>query len=88
MSQEQVEKYIELQEKLQDVSNRKIRIEEQYKAKKQALKELITDIKKEGHEPNELKKVISDMEKEFDSELSKFEGDLNNISNKLSKIEG
>jgi len=88
MSQEQVEKYMELEEKLKDVSTRKIRIEEQYKSKKSDLKELIDEIKGEGYNPKELKSIIATLEKEFDQELKDFESSLDKISSQLSKIEG
>jgi uncharacterized protein (UPF0335 family) len=88
MSKEQVERYMKIEEKLKDVSTRKIRVEEQYKAKKNDLKDLIEEIKKEGYNPNELKSVIEGLEKEFNDELEVFEKTLEEISGKLSKIEG
>jgi uncharacterized protein (UPF0335 family) len=88
MSQEQVERYLKIETKLKDVTTRKIRIEEQYKSKKKDLKDLIDEIKGEGYNPNELKSVIEGLEKEFKEELETFESTLEDISSKLSKIEG
>jgi len=87
MSKEQVEKYMELEKKLKDVSTRKIRIEEQYKAKKKDLKDVIDEIRGEGYDPKDLKNVIAGLESEFNKELKSFEATLNEISEKLSKIE-
>lgn len=87
MSQEQVEKFIEIEEKLKDVSTRKIRIEEQYKNKKQALKDLVDEIKSQGYNPNELGKTIKKMESDLAIKLENFEKEIEEISKKLSEIE-
>lgn len=87
MSQEQVEKFIEIEEKLKDVSTRKIRIEEQYKNKKQALKDLVDEIKSQGYNPNELGKTIEKMESDLAIKLENFEKEIEEISKKLSEIE-
>jgi len=87
MSQERVERYMEIEKKLKDVSTRKIRIEEQYKAKKKDLKDIIDEIKGEGYNPKDLKNIIVELEAEFNEELKIFESTLDDISQKLSKIE-
>jgi mannitol/fructose-specific phosphotransferase system IIA component (Ntr-type) len=83
-----VERYRELQKKRDLLNNQKIRLDEQYKAKKQALTEIIDKIRALGIEPNKLKEVISEKESALKLKLNTFERDIEDVSKKLSAIQG
>jgi hypothetical protein len=84
----EVEKFMELEKKENDLKTRKIRIEEQLKAKKQALTDLIKEIKAAGYDANDLQKLRTTKKQEAKEKLEKYETDLNKLSEELSKIEG
>lgn len=85
---DQIERFKELSEKLKGVSERKIRLEEQYKSKKQSLTDLLTEIKNAGYDPKTLGSVIKEKEESLKSAIETFEQELQTVSTKLSEIEG
>lgn len=82
-----VDKYMELEEKKKDLEKKIIRIEEQYRSKKQAMVELVEQIKKDGYDPKKLKEIIAEKEEEISNLVSDFENKLKDTSDKLSTIE-
>lgn len=84
---DQVERFKELEARRQDLSTRKIRLEEQYNAKRENLSSLIDEVKKAGYEPKTLKKTISDMEKKLAKDIEEFEAAINTASQQLAAIE-
>ena len=83
----EVEKFIELEKRDNDLKTRKIRLEEQLKSKKQALKDLIEEIKAAGYDASDLQKLRETKRQEAKDKLEKYEKDLNRLSEELSKIE-
>ena len=81
------ERFMKLQEEAEDLKTRKIRLEEQCKAKEQELRALIEEIKAEGYDPKQLKKTIEEMEKQLDKDIAEFETGLQEASKELSAIE-
>jgi hypothetical protein len=88
MSSQDAEKFIKLQKLLKEYDTKKIRIEEQYKNKKEILTNLVKEIKDMGFEPKELASIITKKEEEIKKAVETFEAELNIVSSKLSKIEG
>lgn len=84
---DQVEKFKELETRRQELSTKKIRLEEQYNAKREALASLIEEVKNAGYDPRTLKKTISEMEKKLASDIEEFETAINDASRQLAKIE-
>ena len=84
---DQIEKFKSLDETRKNLSEKKIRIEEQFKSKKQALSSLIKEIQEEGYDPKKLGEIIQEKEKEVEDRISKFEEDLQEASGKLAEIE-
>lgn len=84
---EQVEKFKELEKSRRELSEKKIRLEEQFKSKKKDLKDLIAEIEKEGIDPQKLGQVIQQKEKSIKERIERFETELREASEKLSKIE-
>lgn len=87
MSSSEVDKFIELEEKLENVKTRKIRLEEQYKNKSQSLREVVDKIKKYGYDPKDLKNVIAKKEEDLKKQIKEFEDKLEKVSDQLSQIE-
>jgi uncharacterized protein (UPF0335 family) len=85
---DQIELFKELNEKLRNFSDRKIRLEEQYKSKKQALTDLLTEIKDAGYDPKTLGSVIKEKEEFLKTAINAFEQELQTVSTQLSEIEG
>jgi len=83
----EVEKFIELEKKDNELRTRKIRLEEQLKSKKQALKDLIEEIKAAGYDASDLQKLRETKKQEAKDKLNKYESDLVKLSEELSKIE-
>lgn len=84
----EVDRFMELEKKENELKTRKIRLEEQLKAKKQALTELIKEIKAAGYDANDLQKLRAAKKQEAKDKLEKYEQNLNKLSEELSKIEG
>ncbi len=85
---DQIERFRELNDMLKVLSEKKIRLEEQYKSKKEALTNLITEIKDAGFDPKNLGAVIKEKEEALKTAISSFEGELQKVSQLLSQVEG
>jgi uncharacterized tellurite resistance protein B-like protein len=84
---DQVERFKALEKKRQELQTKKIRLEEQYNAKREALSAIIAEVKKAGYDPKTLKKTIADMETKLKQDIDTFESDLDKASKQLSAIE-
>jgi mannitol/fructose-specific phosphotransferase system IIA component (Ntr-type) len=87
MVNQQIEKFENLMKKQKLLEEKKIRLEEQYKNKKEALLELIEEIKKAGYNPKELSTKIQEKENELIEQIKNFEKELEEVSSKISEIE-
>lgn len=85
---DQIENFRDLQSKLRNLSDKKIRLEEQFKTKKKDLTNLITEIREAGYDPKNLGVVIKEKEASLKIAIDSFEKDLQTVSTKLSEIEG
>lgn len=84
---DQVERFKALEKRRQELQTKKIRLEEQYNAKREALAAVIAEVKKAGYDPKTLKQTISDMEEKLKRDMDVFESDLEKASKQLSSIE-
>jgi DNA repair exonuclease SbcCD ATPase subunit len=85
---DQIERFKELNETFKSLSEKKIRLEEQFKARKKALSELITEIKDAGYDPTKLNDVIKEKEISLKTAIGDFEAELQEVSSKIAEIEG
>lgn len=85
---DQIDRFRELNDKLKVLSEKKIRLEEQYKSKKEALTNLITEIKTAGFDPKNLGAVIKEKEEALKTAIGSFEGELQKVSELLTQVEG
>lgn len=87
MMKDQIERFKELNDKLKNLSEKKIRLEEQFKNKKQTLTDLIKEIKAAGYDPTKLSEVIKEKEETLKNDISTFENELQTVSTQLAEIE-
>ena len=85
---DQIEHFKGLNDQLKSLSEKKIRFEEQFKTKKQALTDLVKEIRDAGYDPRNLGEVIKEKEKALTSAISTFEKELQAVSAQLTDIEG
>jgi uncharacterized protein (UPF0335 family) len=85
---DQIELFKELSEKLKTMSEKKIRLEENFKTKKQALTDLVKEIKDAGYDPRNLGEIIQEKENSLKEAISTFELELRTVSTQLAEIEG
>jgi len=83
----ELSKFTKLKEDLRSLENRKIRIEEQLKSKKQDLQELVLKIKESGYDPKKLNEIIVEKEKALKEQIQNFETKLQKASTQLTAIE-
>lgn len=81
------QKFVELNQKRENLKTKKIRLEEQYKSKETELKKLVAELKNAGYQPNELKKVIDEKTINISKNIADFEKMLEEASKALSEIE-
>jgi chromosome segregation ATPase len=83
----ELQKFPELKGKIDDLSNRKIRLEERLKNEKERLEKLIKEISDKGYDPRKLTEIKAGKEKEFKETLDQLETSVTDISTKLTAIE-
>lgn len=82
-----LEEFVELQKRREELRTKKIRLEEQYKSKKKALTELVEEIKSQGYDPSKLKDIIAQKEKDLTSSIEEFKSAVEKASAQLAEIE-
>ncbi|MBD3261263.1 MAG: hypothetical protein GF334_06195 [Candidatus Altiarchaeales archaeon] len=82
-----IEEFVGLQKRREELHTKKIRLEEQYKSKKKALTDLVEEIKSQGYDPSKLKDTISQKEKELTDSIEKFKAAVEKASSQLAEIE-
>jgi len=85
---DQIEHFRELTDKLKNLSEKKIRLEEQFKSKKKNLTDLIQEIRDAGYEPKNLGSIIKEKESALKDAIENFDKELQTVSTQLSEIEG
>lgn len=88
MMKDQIEHFKELNENLKTLTEKKIRLEEQFNSKKKDLTDLVQEIKEAGYDPRKLGEVIKEKEDNLQKAIGTFEKDLQKVSEQLTEIEG
>ena len=83
-----VQKFKDLKEKIDKLSTEKIRVDERYKTERGKLEKLLKEIQGKGYDPTKLSETKVLKEKELQATLTDLETKVNEISSKLSLIEG
>ena len=82
-----IEHFRELNDSLKNLSEKKIRFEEQLKAKKKDFVALKKQIEDAGYDPTKLDSIINQKEETLKSSITDFEKKLDKVSKQLSEIE-
>ena len=85
---DQIEHSKELNEDLKTLTEKKIRLEEQFNSKKKDLTDLVQEIKEAGYDPRKLGEIIKGKEEDLQKSIGTFEKDLQKVSEQLTEIEG
>jgi len=85
--QNEIEEFARLSDQLKKLDEKKIRLEEQYKNKKDTLTELLREIKAEGYDPMKLKEIIQEKEALIKSQVATFSEEMNKVSATIASIE-
>ena len=83
----EVERFKKAKEEIDNLSDKKIRLEERFKNEKQRLEELISEISDKGYDPKKLTEIREKKETELKDLLEKLEASINETSKKLNLIE-
>jgi hypothetical protein len=85
--QTEIEMFKELTDKTKSLGEKKIRLEEQYRSKKETLTALLKEIKAAGFDPAKLKETIAEKESQLKSQIVSFEQEVEKVSAMIAKIE-
>ena len=85
---DQVQRFVNLQEKIKSLSSDKIRTDERCKAETEKLEKLVEEIQKKGYDPTKLAEIKDAKEKELEKSLAELEQKVQEVSEKLKAIEG
>ena len=85
--QNEIEEFAKLSDQLKKLDEKKIRLEEQYKNKKDTLTEFLREIKAEGYDPMKLKEIIQEKEALIKSQVATFSEEMNKVSAMIASIE-
>lgn len=86
--EDQIKRFKELQEMSEELKTKKITLGAKYKAKKEALRDIVKEVKDLGIDPNKLGQVIKEKEEALAKEIEAFDKEVTEVSAKLAKIEG
>jgi predicted nucleic acid-binding Zn-ribbon protein len=83
----EVEKFLSLQKKIDDLSQTKIRVEERYKAEKAKLENLLKEIESKGYNPKDLSSIKAKLEQELKDGVASLEKEVKDLTDKLIPLE-
>jgi hypothetical protein len=82
-----VERVLKIKEKVADLSNKKIRIEERFKSEKANLEKLLEKITSNGYDPKKLTEIKNEKQELLQKALAEIEEKTKIVEQKLSAIE-
>ena len=85
--QSEIERFENVKKKLNDLSNKKIRIEERLSNEKSALEGLLAEITGKGYDPKNLAATRQEKQNEVNELLKKLETGVEEAEKKLQSIE-
>jgi predicted nucleic acid-binding Zn-ribbon protein len=85
--QNEIDRFKTLTEQVKTLDEKKIRLEEQYRNKKETLTALLKEIKAAGYDPAKLKETIQEKEEQLKAQIASFEEEVTKVSSMIAKIE-
>jgi DNA repair exonuclease SbcCD ATPase subunit len=87
MGATEVQQFTSLKKDIQDISEKKIRIEERFKREKEQLEKLLTEIQEKGYDPKKISEIRQEKEALLKTKLEELDKKVRDTQDKLSKIE-
>lgn len=81
------QRFTQIKEDINKMSDQKIRLEERFKTEKANLEKLLTEIKDKGYDPKKLKEIREKKETELQELLAELEVTVKDTQEKLNLIE-
>lgn len=85
---DEIQRFEEIKKKINDLSGRKIRIEERLSNEKKLLEELLSEITDRGYDPKNLAAIKQEKQAEVDRLLEQLEAGIEKADKELQEIEG
>jgi len=82
-----LQKFKNLKSTIQELSDKKIRLEERYKNEKEKLEKLLTEISSKGYDPKNLSQIKKEKEDQLQTLLQDLEKKVTETQQALSQIE-
>ena len=83
----EVERFQKLEESIDSLKSRKIRLEERFNAKREKLEALVNEITEKGYDPKNLATIKQEKEEELKRVLDEIEKSVEEVAEKLNAIE-
>jgi len=84
---DEIERFKKIQDNIEEISSKKIRLDERYRAQRAQLESLISEITSKGFDPKKLSETRQQKEEELKQLLDKLEKDIFDLNEKLKAIE-
>jgi len=81
------QRYIQVKERINNLSTKKIRLEERFKAEREKLEKLLKEITDKGYDPKKLPEIRAEKEKQLKELLDDLEKKTKEAEEKLNTIE-
>ena len=84
---EEAQRFIQLKETVDQLSDKKIRLEERFKNEKEKLEKLLKEITEKGYDPQKLSETRKEKEGELKKAVDDLEEKIRKTAEKLNAIE-
>ena len=84
---DEIQRFQKIQEEINTLSNRKIRLEERFNDKKSCLEKLLIEITEKGYDPKKLTDIKKEKEELLKKQLKELESLIQETQEKLNLIE-
>lgn len=81
------QRFMQIKEDIDQMSDQKIRYEERFKTEKENLEKLLAEIKEKGYDPKNLTETRKEKEKQLEKLLEELETQVKETQEKLNLIE-
>jgi len=84
---EEAQRFMELKGIVDQLSDKKIRLEERFKSEKKKLEKLLKEIAEKGYDPKKLSEIKEEKEQQLKKSMDDLEEKVRETSEKLNSIE-
>ena len=84
---DQTQRFSELKREIEDLSGKKIRIEERFENEKKSLEKLLAEISSKGYDPKNLSEIKKQKEEQLKKSMEELEIKVHQAQEQLNSIE-